>query len=166
MSLGNYWGLICLGYCQGTWGFKLKRSWYWWSESNVGPVCWHFTGVFEWPKSCKTPTAWMSERMSSDSSTRCHVTIFSCLIGWSFRHSSHLGIIKGQIVKHHLFDTFELSGQSLLKATDYDEITAHSALRIHDERHGYRVNDIGSEAHAIKQHKSTVSYNSRNVGDY
>ena len=74
--------------------------------------------------------------------------------------------LKIHIVKHHLFDTFELSGQSLLKATDYDEITAHSALRIHDERHGYKVNDIGSEAHAIKQHKSTVSYNSRNMGDY
>ena len=71
-------------------------------------------------------------------------------------------------MKHHLFDTFELSGRSLLKDSDYDEITeaAHSALRIHDERHGYKVNDIGSEAHAIKQHKSTVSYNSRNMGDY
>ena len=69
-------------------------------------------------------------------------------------------------MKHHLFDTFELSGQSLLKASDEITEAAHSALRIHDERHGYKVNDIGSEAHAIKQHKSTVSYNSRNMGDY
>ena len=35
------------------------------------------------------------------------------------------------------FDTFELSGESLLKTTDEITEATHSALRIHDERHGY-----------------------------
>ena len=72
--------------------------------------------------------------------------------------------MKIHIVKDHLFDTFELTGRSLLKASDEITEAAHSALRIHDERHGYKVNDIGSAAHAKNQHKSIVSYNSRNVG--
>ena len=45
------------------------------------------------------------------------------------------------------FDTFELSGESLLKTTDEITEATHSALRIHDERHGYKVNDKGSKAH-------------------
>ena len=73
--------------------------------------------------------------------------------------------LKIHIIKHHLFDTFELTGESLLKATDEITEATHSALRIHDERHGYKVNNKGSEAHIKKQHKSTVSFNSRNVGD-
>ena len=39
-------------------------------------------------------------------------------------------------------------------------------LRIHDERHGYKINIKGSPAHIKKQHKSTVSFNSRNIGDF
>ena len=76
--------------------------------------------------------------------------------------------LKIHIVKHHLFDTFELSGESLLKLKATDEITkaTHSALRIHDERHGYKINDKGSKAHIKKQHKSTVSFNSRNIGGF
>ena len=72
--------------------------------------------------------------------------------------------MKIHIGKDHLFDTFELTGRSLSKASDEITEAAHSALRIHDERHGYKVNDIGSAAHAKNQHKSIVSYNSRNVG--
>ena len=59
--------------------------------------------------------------------------------------------MKIHIITHHLFDTFELSGELL------------TALRIHDERHGFVVNDKGSEAHVRKQHRSTVSFNSRNA---
>ena len=72
--------------------------------------------------------------------------------------------MKIHIVKHHLFDTFELlSGESLLRASDEMTESTHSALRIHDERHGFVVNDKGSEAHVRKQHRSTVSFNSRNA---
>ena len=41
--------------------------------------------------------------------------------------------LKIHIIKDHLFDTFE----SLLKTTDEITEATHSALRIHDERHGY-----------------------------
>ena len=37
---------------------------------------------------------------------------------------------------------------------------------ISHERHGYKVNGIGSEAHVRRQHKSTMNYNSKNVGDF
>ena len=71
--------------------------------------------------------------------------------------------MKIHIIKHHLFDTFELSGESLLRASDEMTESTHSALRIHDERHGFVVNNKGSEAHIKKQHRSTVSFNSRNA---
>ena len=71
--------------------------------------------------------------------------------------------MKIHIIKHHLFNTFELSGESLLRASDEMTESTHSALRIHDERHGFVVNDKGSEAHVRKQHRSTVSFNSRNA---
>ena len=51
--------------------------------------------------------------------------------------------LKIDIIKDHLFDTFE----SLLKTTDEITEATHSALRIHDERHGYKVNGKGSKAH-------------------
>ena len=71
--------------------------------------------------------------------------------------------LKIHIIKDHLYDTFELSGESLLKASDEMTEATHSRLRIHDERHGYTIIDKGSEAHCRKQHKSTVSFNSRNA---
>ena len=42
----------------------------------------------------------------------------------------------------------------------------HSALRLHDEAHGYTINMMGSTIYMMKQHKSTVSFNSRNLGDF
>ena len=41
----------------------------------------------------------------------------------------------------------------------------HEPKKVYHERHGYKVNNKGSEAHIKKQHKFTVSFNSRNVGD-
>ena len=41
----------------------------------------------------------------------------------------------------------------------------HSALRFHDEAHGYTINMKGSPMHMKQQHRSTVSFNSRNLGD-
>ena len=61
---------------------------------------------------------------------------------------------------------FELTGQSFLAVTDEVTEAVHSALRLHDEAHGYTINMKGSTIHMMKQHKSTVSFNSRNLGDF
>ena len=65
-----------------------------------------------------------------------------------------------------MLDYFELTGETFLGVTDEVTEAAHSALRIFDERHGYKVNQKGSPGLIRKQHKSTVAFNSRNLGDF
>ena len=65
-----------------------------------------------------------------------------------------------------MFDYFELIGKTLLGVSDETTEAAHSALRIFDERHGYKTVQKGTEGHAKKQHKSTVHFNAKNLGDY
>jgi len=43
---------------------------------------------------------------------------------------------------------------------------AHSALRIHDERHVCKIFTKGTEQHEKKQHRSTVSFIDKNLGDF
>ena len=43
------------------------------------------------------------------------------------------------LIKDHMYDYFELTGQTLLRVSDEVTEAAHSALRIHDERHGYKI---------------------------
>ena len=74
--------------------------------------------------------------------------------------------LKIHLIKHHMMDYFELTGQSFLAVTDEVTEAVHSALRLHDEAHGYTINMKGSTIHMMKQHKSTVSFNSRNLGDF
>ena len=38
-----------------------------------------------------------------------------------------------------MYDYFELTGQTLLRVSDETTEAAHSALRMHDERHGYKI---------------------------
>ena len=67
-----------------------------------------------------------------------------------------------------MLDYFELTGKTLLSVTVSDEITeaAHSALWTFDERHQYKTVQKGTEGHARKQHKSTVHFNAKNLGDF
>ena len=73
--------------------------------------------------------------------------------------------LKLHIIKHHLMDYFELTGEALLSVTDEVTEAVHSALRFHDEAHGYTINMKGSPMHMKQQHRSSVSFNSRNLGD-
>ena len=64
-----------------------------------------------------------------------------------------------------LRENFELTGKTLLTVSDEITEAAHSALRTFDERHGYKTVQKGTEGHARKQHKSTVHFNAKNLGD-
>ena len=59
-----------------------------------------------------------------------------------------------------------MTGRTLLEVSDEVTEAVHSRLRIFEERHNYKVNDKQSEKHKEKQHKSTVHFNSCNLGDY
>ena len=74
--------------------------------------------------------------------------------------------LKIHLIKDHMYDYFELTGQTLLRVSDETTEAAHSALRMHDERHGYKILKKGTEQHAKNQHKSTVSFNAKNLGDF
>ena len=52
-----------------------------------------------------------------------------------FRDKNLSESMKIHIIKDHLFDTFELSGKSLLTASDEMTEATRSALRIYDETH-------------------------------
>ena len=65
-----------------------------------------------------------------------------------------------------MYDYFELTGQTLLRVSDETTEAAHSVLRMHDENHGYKILKKGTEQHAKNQHKSTVSFNAKNLGDF
>ena len=74
--------------------------------------------------------------------------------------------LKMHIIMDHLEDYFELSGRTLLRDTDEAVEVTHSKLRIFDERHGYKITKKGSPMHRLKQHKSSVHFNSLNIGDF
>ena len=74
--------------------------------------------------------------------------------------------LKIHIINDHMFDYFELTGKTLLSVSDEITEAAHSALRTFDERHQYKTVQKGTEGHARKQHKSTVHFNAKNLGDF
>ena len=74
--------------------------------------------------------------------------------------------LKIHLIKDHMYDYFELTGQTLLRVSDEVTEAAHSALRIHDERHGYKILKKGTDQHFKYQHRSTVSFNAKNLGDF
>ena len=74
--------------------------------------------------------------------------------------------LKIHIINDHMMDYFELTGKTLLSVSDEITEAAHSALRTFDERHQYKTVQKGTEGHARKQHKSTVHFNAKNVGDF
>ena len=74
--------------------------------------------------------------------------------------------LKIHLIKDHMYDYFELTGQTLLRVSDEVTEAAHSALRIHDERHGFKILQKGTEQHFKYQHRSTVSFNAKNLGDF
>ena len=74
--------------------------------------------------------------------------------------------LKIHIINDHMLDYFEFTGKTLLTVSDEITEAAHSALRTFDERHGYKTVQKGTEAHAKKQHKSTVHFNAKNLGDF
>ena len=74
--------------------------------------------------------------------------------------------LKIHIINDHMLDYFELTGKTLLTVSDEITEAAHSALRTFDERHKYKTVQKGTEGHARKQHKSTVHFNAKNLGDY
>ena len=51
--------------------------------------------------------------------------------------SSFISVIC-HIINNHMLDYFELTGKTLLNVSDEITEAAHSALRIFDERHGYK----------------------------
>ena len=59
--------------------------------------------------------------------------------------------LKIHLIKDHMFDYFELTGKTLLRVSDEITEAAHSALRIHDERHGYKILNKGTEQHEKKK---------------
>ena len=65
-----------------------------------------------------------------------------------------------------MYDYFVLTGQRFLRVSDETTEAAHSAIRIHDERHGYKILKKGTEQHVKYQHRSTVSFNAKNLGDF
>ena len=74
--------------------------------------------------------------------------------------------LKIHLIKDHMYDYFELTGQTLLRVSDETTEATHSALRIHDERHGFKILKKGTEQHAKNQHRSTVSFDAKNLGDF
>ena len=64
-----------------------------------------------------------------------------------------------------MLEYMEKTGKTLLSVTDEIVEATHSKLRKYDEKHQYKVNNKGSKSHFDKQHKSTVSFNSMNLGD-
>ena len=74
--------------------------------------------------------------------------------------------LKIHIINDHMLDYFELTGKTLLTVSDEITEAAHSALRTFDERHGYKTVQKGTEGHARKQHKSTIHFNAKNLGDF
>ena len=68
-------------------------------------------------------------------------------------------------LKDHMQDYFELL-QSHQRVSDETTEAAHSALRLHDERQVYKILKKGTEQHAKNQHKFTVSFNAKNLGDF
>ena len=71
-----------------------------------------------------------------------------------------------QICLDHLEDYFELTGRTLLEDTDEVVEATHSKVRIFEERHGYKQNKKGTPNHKVKHHKSSVHFNSLNLGDF
>ena len=71
--------------------------------------------------------------------------------------------LKIHIINDHLEDYFELTGETLLTASDEITEATHSKLRKFEERHKYKINMIGSPAHKNYQHRSTVHFNSCNL---
>ena len=61
--------------------------------------------------------------------------------------------LKIHLIKDHMYDYFELTGQTLLRVSDETTEAAHSALRMHDERHGYKILKKGTEQQAKNRHK-------------
>ena len=73
--------------------------------------------------------------------------------------------LKIHIIRHHILEYMEKTGETLLCVTDEIVEATHSKLRKYDEKHQYKVKSKGSSTHFQKQHKSTVSFNSLNLGD-
>ena len=73
--------------------------------------------------------------------------------------------LKIHILRHHMLEYMEKTGKTRLSITDEIVEATHSKLRKYDEKHQYKVNKKGSKSHFDKQHKSTVSFNSMNLGD-
>ena len=73
--------------------------------------------------------------------------------------------LKIHIIIHHYFDYFELSGINM-KSTNGEFVeSTHSALRIHEEKHGYKVvKKLGEESHIKKSIRSLTSFNSKRAG--
>ena len=73
--------------------------------------------------------------------------------------------LKMHIILDHYEDHMKLTGKTLLKTTaEWTEAT-HSSLRKFEEDHFYVRKHIGTEEQKKMQHKSTVHFNSINLGD-
>ena len=68
--------------------------------------------------------------------------------------------LKVHIIIHHYFDYFELTGQNMRSTNGEFVESTHSALRIHEEKHNYKVvRKLGGEDHIGKSIKSLVTFN-------
>ena len=73
--------------------------------------------------------------------------------------------LKLHIIFSHYIDHFEVTGETLLECTDETVESVHSKLRSFIESHGWRSTKRGTADSRLKQHKSTVAWNSLNLGD-
>ena len=73
--------------------------------------------------------------------------------------------LKMHIILDHYEDHMKITGKTLLKTTAEWTESTHSSLRKFEEDHFYVRKNIGTEEQKKTQHKSTVHFNSINLGD-
>lgn len=71
--------------------------------------------------------------------------------------------LKVHIIRDHLADRLEATGESLLKESDETTEQVHHRYRQFSERHQYGVNNLTSPAFFIKQAKALSHWNSQNM---
>ena len=73
--------------------------------------------------------------------------------------------LKVHVILHHFTQYFELTN-STMKDTNGEFVeTLHSSLRIHEEKHGFKiVRKLGTTTHLKKSKSSLVSFNSKRAG--
>ena len=73
--------------------------------------------------------------------------------------------LKVHVILHHFTQYFELTN-STMKDTNGEFVeTLHSSLRIHEEKHGFKiVRKLGTATHLKKSKNSLVSFNSKRAG--